>query len=158
MLLPRTRCMFPASSQHKLYLADFSNLSFTFTCHRFSFVIRSVLHMLKLFPIGKLHTSGRTTWSCNGILNSSQMEMLNVYIVVSMHIQKYDLTLFDSKLTFKKNETTKIKFKQMLSSNQNQEENQTTQQFYSCKCLKCIFSILSLFHYNCTYRMCIIGI
>lgn len=83
----------------------------------------SVLHRLKLFPIGKLHTSGRTTWSCNGILNSSQMEMLNVYIVVSMHIQKYDLTLFDSKLTFKKNETTKIKFKQMLSSNQNQEEN-----------------------------------
>lgn len=46
-----------------------------------------------------------------------------IYIVVSMHIQKYDLTLFDSKLTLKKNETTKIKFKQMLSSNQNQEEN-----------------------------------
>lgn len=50
--------------------------------------------------------------------------MLNVYIVVSMHIQKYDLILFNSKLmTLKKNETTKIKFKQMLSSNQNQEEN-----------------------------------
>lgn len=30
------------------------------------------------------------------------MEMLNVYIVVSMHIQKYDLTLSNSKLTFKK--------------------------------------------------------
>lgn len=45
--------------------------------------------------------------------------MLNVYIVVSMHIQKYDLILFNSKLTLKKNETT---FKQM-SSNQNQEEN-----------------------------------
>lgn len=102
MLLPRTRCMFPASSQHKLYLADFSNLSFIFTCHRFSFVIRSVLHRLKLFPIGKLHTSGRTTWSCNGILNSSQMEMLNVYIVVSIHIQKYDLILFNSKLTLEK--------------------------------------------------------
>lgn len=102
MLLPRTRCMFPATSQHKLYLADFSNLSFTFTCHRFSFVIRSVLHRLKLFPIGKLHTSGRTTWSCNGILNSSLMEMLNVYIVVSMHIQKYDLILFNSKLTLNK--------------------------------------------------------
>lgn len=28
--------------------------------------------------------------------------MLNVYIVVSMHIQKFDLTLFDSKLTLKK--------------------------------------------------------
>lgn len=125
MLLPRTSCTFPASSQHKLYLADFSNLSFTFTCHRFSFVIRSVLHRLKLFPIGKLHTSGRTTWSCNGILNPSQMEMLNVYIV-SMHIQKYDLILSNSKLTKKKNETTKIKFKQMLSSNQNQEENYTT--------------------------------
>lgn len=39
--------------------------------------------------------------------------MLNVYIVVSMHIQKYDLILFNSKLTLK----------QMLSSNQNQEEN-----------------------------------
>lgn len=50
--------------------------------------------------------------------------MLNVYIVVSMHIQKYDLILFNSKLmTLKKNETTNIKFKQMLSSNQNQEEN-----------------------------------
>lgn len=49
--------------------------------------------------------------------------MLKVYIVVSMHIQKYDLIFFNSKLTLKKNETTKIKFKQMLSSNQNQEEN-----------------------------------
>lgn len=42
--------------------------------------------------------------------NSSQMDMLNVYIVVSMRIQKYDLILFNSKLmTLKKNETTKIK-------------------------------------------------
>lgn len=28
--------------------------------------------------------------------------MLNVYIVVSMHIQKYDLILFNNKLTLKK--------------------------------------------------------
>lgn len=40
------------------------------------------------------------------------MEMLNVYIVVSMYIQKYDLILFNSKLIFKKkNEMIKIKFK-----------------------------------------------
>lgn len=40
------------------------------------------------------------------------MEMLNVYIVVSMYIQKYDLILFNSKLILKKkNEMIKIKFK-----------------------------------------------